>query len=304
MLSRVAENLFWMSRYMERTNISLRVLKTLYIAHQDGLPVRSWEQTAHQFGIREAENMSSYTILKTLIFDSNSNFSILNNVFRARENARSAQDHINRELWQSLNDYYHLVRDSQLSQQLIFDPISVLDQLIKQTMYYYGVIDSSMNRGEAYCFLSLGKLMERGLQIVDLLKTELEQNIHTEGHEEDQRWRYLLIALNGYETYLSENVGSLEPQSVLNQILYKNNFPNSLFYNWDQIESFASFMEQEGVALHTKGLHFEIGKSFSFIKYNQLPEHIDHKIQFLNTVQRNYYNLSKVINSDYFGIIR
>jgi len=98
-----------------------------------------------------------------LIFDGQKDFSILNNVFKARENARSAQDHINRELWQSLNDFYHLIKDDYLKGQLAVDPMTVMDQLIKQAMVYDGIIHNSMNRGEAFFFMQLSKLIERGL---------------------------------------------------------------------------------------------------------------------------------------------
>lgn len=293
-----------MSRYMERTNFSLRNLRTLYIAYQDGFPVMSWADLAHRYGIPFEEGMSISDLLDQLIFDSEADFSLSNNIFRARENARSAQDHITRELWQSLNDYYHLMRDTYLRDQLEKDPIYVFDLLIRQAMLYYGVIDSSMNRGEAFMFLHIGKLIERGTQIVSLLKRQIEVARYSVTRPgEDQSWRYLLISLNGYETYIQEHVGTLDPKSILEQIIFKYNFPNSIFYTWRQIERYNGLMAMDGINLHNKDLNFIIGKSFSFVQYTALPLDIDHQLEFLDHIETDYFSLAKVLNKEYFRII-
>ena len=103
--------MYWMSRYMERTGIQLRVLNSTYISDQDGLVKVDWSQIAKHFSLNYPMDNNGSEVLSELIFDGQKDFSILNNVFKARENARSAQDHIIRELWQSLNDFYHLIKD-------------------------------------------------------------------------------------------------------------------------------------------------------------------------------------------------
>ena len=301
MLSRVVENIYWMSRYMERTNISLKSLKTCYIAFQDGFPVFSWEQVANQFGIEDASELSNYEILYKLIFDSENDYSFLNNVFRARENARSAQDHINRELWQSLNDLYHLIKSDYLQSQLEIDPIYVFDKLIKETMLYYGVINNSLNRGEAFIFLNIGKLTERGLQIIEMLKTQLKITNYDSIENEDQSWRYLLIALNGYDSFISEYVGVFDPEMVLKQIIYKENYPFSLLYTLKEIDDFSEMMSMEGLNLDNKDLEYIIGKSYAFVRYNTIDTTYANRINFLHQVEANYHDITNVLNINYFG---
>ncbi|WP_437919583.1 alpha-E domain-containing protein [Sphingobacterium sp. LRF_L2] len=303
MLSRVAENIYWMSRYMERSNIHLRVLNSIYISDQDGLVAVNWEQIARHFSLDSPKMANGHDVLPQLIFHAQEDFSILNNVFKSRENARSAQDHINRELWQSLNDFYHLIREKQLQVLMAVDPISVMDQLIKQTLLFDGVIHNSMNRGEAFCFLQMGKLVERGLQIIDLLKYQITLDESLPEKTDDQRWRYLLIALNGYETYLREHVGNLDPDLVFEQIISKSNFPHSLHFSWAQITSFLQLMKKEEIGLHHPKLTFIIGKAFSYIQYIEVPATNEGRIQYLNTVQDYYLELNRVLNNDYFGNI-
>jgi len=88
--------------------------------------------------------------------------SIINIITLARENARSVQDHLTKDLWQCLNEYYHLVHDKRLISSLKKgDPVSVLDELIKQVMLYYGIGEVTMERGEGRSFMNIGKYLER-----------------------------------------------------------------------------------------------------------------------------------------------
>ena len=303
MLSRVAENMYWMSRYMERTSIQLRVLNSTYISDQDGLVPVDWSQIANHFSLNHAITNSSSVVLSELIFDGHKDFSILNNVFKARENARSAQDHINRELWQSLNDFYHLIKDDHLKGQLAVDPMTVMDQLIKQAMVYDGIIHNTMNRGEALCFMQLGKLIERGLQLIDLLKYHLLLNKEDGEKPNEQRWRYLLIALSGYETYLREHVGNLDPALVFNQIMHNSNFPYSLEYSWERIAVYLKMMKKEEIGLYHPDLNFITGKASSYIKYITVPTNFEGQIQYLQTVEKYYVDINRILNNDYFGNI-
>ena len=303
MLSRVAENMYWMSRYMERTSIQIRVLNSTYISDQDGLVPVDWGLIANHFSLDNNMDSQGEDVLSELIFDTQKDFSILNNVFKARENARSAQDHINRELWQALNDFYHLVKDNNLKYQLTIDPMSVMDQLIKQTMVFDGIIYNTMNRGEALCFMQLGKLVERGLQLLDLLKYHLVLNSKDEDKPNEQRWRYLLIALSGYETYLREHVGQLDPNLVFDQIMSKSNFPYSLNYSWEQISVFLKMMKVEEIGLYHPDLNFVTGKASSHIKYIELPKDFEGQIAYLNTIEDYYLELNRILNNDYFGNI-
>jgi uncharacterized alpha-E superfamily protein len=115
MLSRVADSVFWMARYMERTNGVLRLLRTNYVSSQDEVKDFTWSQVLHAYsGLPSEETIvfedNSSKVIEHLLLDRNNSASVINNVIRARENARAVQDHITKEVWQCLNDYYHLIR--------------------------------------------------------------------------------------------------------------------------------------------------------------------------------------------------
>src|ERR1700744_4759343 len=150
MLSRVADSLYWMSRYMERTDGILRMLKINYASSQDDFQEFSWKPVLRIFtylGEGEASNITRDTrdVLQYMVTDRGNDNSVLNLVKRARENARSVQDHITKELWQCLNELYHTIREEHLDGGLhAGDPVSILDILIRQGLLYYGISDITM----------------------------------------------------------------------------------------------------------------------------------------------------------------
>src|ERR1700726_3871026 len=147
MLSRVADSLYWMSRYMERTDGILRMLRINYASSQDDLQNFSWKPVLSIFTYLDPDRAAtmanqSRAVLQYMVTDRENSNSVLNIITHARENARSVQDHITKELWQCLNDFYHTIRDERLVQSLNReDPVTILDKLIKQGLLYYGTMD-------------------------------------------------------------------------------------------------------------------------------------------------------------------
>src|SRR5882672_5447188 len=179
MLSRVADSLYWMSRYMERTDSILRMLKINYASSQDSPEDFSWEPVLRIFGNLDDEGAAaidnnSRKILQYIVLDRENPNSVFNMVTIARENARGVQDNITTELWKCLNEFYHVVREERLKYALQYeDPVTVLDALIKECMIYFGVTDITMFRGEGLCFMNVGKYMERAIQSADILDVKL-----------------------------------------------------------------------------------------------------------------------------------
>ncbi|HSC40050.1 MAG TPA: alpha-E domain-containing protein, partial [Chitinophagaceae bacterium] len=112
MLSRVADSLYWMSRYIERTDGILRMLKINYASSQDDINEFSWKSALRVFTYLEEEQINDFShqsreVLQFMVTGKENPNSVMNIIKRARENARSVQDHITKELWQCLNDFYH-----------------------------------------------------------------------------------------------------------------------------------------------------------------------------------------------------
>src|SRR5450432_2275758 len=202
MLSRVADSLYWMSRYMERTDGILRMLKINYASSQDDLHDFSWAPVLEIFTYLEDEQYAaigndSRTVLQYMVTDKENPNSVFNIVTHARENARSVQDHITKELWQCLNDFYHTVRNQKLVEWLDKeDPVTILDILIKQGLLYYGTADITMARGEGYCFLNIGKFLERGVQSADILDVKFSDLNYDLAKTDTMYWKYMILSIS------------------------------------------------------------------------------------------------------------
>jgi uncharacterized alpha-E superfamily protein len=233
MLSRVADSVFWMARYLERSDNLLRLLRTDYIASQDELLDYNWQTLADYFGNEEQPlKVGNYRdALHYLVISKEHDQSVFSNILRVRENARSVQDYITKELWQSLNDFYHRIRDPQTETFMTKqDPVTAFDLLLRESIIFYGTVDITMNRGEGYTFLNLGKYTERCLQCLEMLEFKRAQ-MASRPDQETVQWKYLLYSLSGYEFHTKYYKNALQVEEVIHQVLFNLQFPHSAAYS-------------------------------------------------------------------------
>jgi uncharacterized alpha-E superfamily protein len=309
MLSRVADSVFWLARYMERTNGMLRILRTNYISSQDEVKDFSWQTLLRNYSDAPADEVKaignhSVKVLEHLLLDKNNGASVINNITRARENARAVQDHITKEVWQCLNDYYHLIRDKQIHFQIQQgDPVTALDSLIYHGMLYHGTVDITMARGEGFNYLNIGKFLERAILSADMLNiklTELDYNLQQP--VEVPALRYLLYSLSGYELYLKTHRGNFQADHVLQQVIYNENFPHSVSYCLKQLFRYFERLETESLPDSYKQLEFLIGRSMNSVKYSNIKLSDSEGLRnFLQQTRQELFGIAAAFNQYYFG---
>ncbi len=309
MLSRVADSVFWLARYMERTNGTLRLLRTNYISSQDEVKSFSWQPVLRSYSDVPPEELKlvgndSPKVLEHLMLDRLNGASILNNITRARENARAVQDHITKEVWQCLNDYYHLIRDPQIHFQIKSgDPVSALDVLIHHGMLYHGTVDITMARGEGFNFLNIGKFLERAILSADMLNIKLtEMNYDLQQPVEVPALRYLLYSLSGYELYLKTHRNNFQVDQVLQQILYNTNFPHAVLYCLQQLSRYFERLKTESLPESYNHLEFLIGRTMNNVKYSTVQTMNSETLRnFLKQTRGELLGIAAAFNQYYFG---
>ena len=308
MLSRVAESIFWMARYMERTNRMLRMLHTKYVSSQDDINEFSWDSVLQTYSDKKPEEFKliekdSSKVLEHLITDKENSFSIINNIIRARENARSVQDHITKEVWLCLNEYYHLVREDDIAKNIRSgDPITSLDLLIRHGMLYNGTVDITMAREQSFNFLNIGRFLSRAIITIDLLSIKLkEYNYDLEKHADDPTWRFLLYSLSGYELYLKKNRGTLDATLVIQHVLYNTDFPHSLLYSLNMLSRYFGRLKTESKPENFAQLEFLIGRCTNNIKYSNITNNSKSLKEFLSQTRNELVEISSTFNKFYFG---
>lgn len=308
MLSRVADSLHWMSRYVERADGILRMLKINYASSQDDMHDFSWMPVLKIFTYLDEEQYNaigdeSRKVLQYMVTDKENPNSVLNIVTKARENARSVQDHITKELWQCLNDFYHTMRDEQLADWLSReDPVSVLDVLIKQGVLYYGTIDITMARGEGYTFINIGKFLERATQSADILDVKFSDVDYDITSADTTYWKYLLMSIAGYELYLKTYRSGFEAKNVVEQIVLNKDFPRSILYSIGQLLRYFTRLKSERNPESYHKIEFLIGKLKSKVTYSTTDSILRQGLhEYLSEIKTELNEISVALNQNYFA---
>ncbi|MGA2448347.1 MAG: alpha-E domain-containing protein [Polyangiaceae bacterium] len=246
MLSRVADAIYWMSRYVERAenvarflDVSLQV--TLDLAHPQsdpwaGIVTATGDQRLYTERYGEATRDG---VVRFLTFDAGSQNSILSCLAQARENARSVRDAISSDMWEGINTYYLFVLDASRNSSIFSDPHDFLDDVKRSAHLFVGTTDLTMTHGEGWHFGQLGRLLERADQtsrIVDA-KLVLQQARGTDrGKQFDESTLVALLrSVSALEMY-RKRYGQISYGSVMGFLLLERMFPRSVRYCLNQAE--------------------------------------------------------------------
>jgi len=279
MLSRIADSLFWLNRYMERADGMLRLASTHYIFSLDKDAIRSmtWMPVMEIFTDSDEEYLKSIennteACLKRLLIDTTNTNCLKTLVNKARENARGAQDHITKEVWEEVNQMYHLVNQPALQHKIdSFLSLDVMEPFIKHTVMYAGITDITMPRGIGWCFMNLGKYIERCLQTIAFAEKQLELTNFREADTNDLlQWKYLLFSLSGYELHVKTYRSSNHNYNVLHQVLMNENFTRSVMYSLQRIEHYLNKVISKNITEERTALLRSFGRMFSKVRYMEL----------------------------------
>lgn len=309
MLSRVAASLYWLSRYVERSDGMLRMLKINYASSQDTVREFTWEPVMRIFADSDQAEMDalkndSRQVLRYMVTGKDNINSVVNIITLARENARSVQEHITTDLWQCLNEYYHTIKDPKLERSLLReDPISVLDVLIKQVMLYYGTIEITMERGEGRSFMNIGKYLERAIQSVDILDTKFGSITDNPDLLTDTTyWKHLLLSLGGYELYLKTYREGFEATNILEQVVLNNDFPRAVIYSINNIQRYFERLKNNSNMEDFRELSFQIGRLQSRIKYSSVKSiRTDGLHDYLTQTRTELFGIGSSLSEHYFA---
>jgi uncharacterized alpha-E superfamily protein len=310
MLSRIADSLFWMTRYVERADGILRMLKINFITSLDQTSVDdfSWQPVLKVFTPLPAAEIAAFShrpndVLRYMITSKENKNSIRNIITLARENARGMQDHITKEAWECMNEFYHHVNSPHIDHLIEQDEqITVLTDLIRQCTLFYGVAEVTMPRGQGWNYMNLGKFIERGIQTIDILDVKFS-DIHYDLADPAGMtyYRNLLLSLSGYELYLKTYRVGLDSQNVVDMALLNTNFPRSVLYCLVRIDRYIQKLPLED-EVQTQKLQKITGRLRALVEYSDL-ESITQKglHDYLSEIRMNLYAFSNTLGRTYFA---
>lgn len=294
---------------MERTDSVLRILKISHQASQDNPDEVTWRPVLRLYTSltseqRQAMEKNSRAVMLYMVCDKENDNSVLNMVTRARENARGVQDNITKELWQSLNEFYHRIRDPQLEFSLRSeDPVSTLDWLIRQCVVYYGVSDLTMFRGEGLSFMGLGKSLERAIQTSMILEMKFSDISYDLDRTTDTTyWKHLLMSVSGYALYLKRYRSAFEARNVVDQTIFNVDFPRSILYALNQLHRYFGRLKSDGNREGFTKVDLMIGKVRSKVQYSDVESVSAMGLHnYLNELTYDLDEIARALNKYYFA---
>lgn len=248
MLSRVAERIYWMARYIERSENIARMIKVNSYLLLD-LPRKArlgWGPLIDIMGAGELfysiyKEPSERNVVKFLIGDERNPGSILMSLKSARENARTIRDIIPREAWELTNELYLLAKNEVQTGMTQNHRQDYLDSIIGGAQQNTGLLAGTMTHDEGYDFLRMGRNLERAdmtTRLIDVRSANLlpDQDGALSPFDNIQ-WMSVLKSLTAYQMYRREMQGPVRRGVVLNFLFKSREFPRAIYHTLGEVES-------------------------------------------------------------------
>ncbi len=309
MLSRVADSLYWMSRYLERAEHTARVTDVhLNLMLDQGQYSGSDLQNLLVAGLnaRLPEDMKTddpNALARYLTFGADNSNSIVNCIFSARENARQIREQISTDMYEQLNRLYLKVRAPDIQQQWAEQPHEFYVE-VKEAMHLIsGVTDETFAHGEAYLFIRVGKSLERAGSTTNILKVHAPSLVTGASSESSYlEWVGLLRGCTAFEAYCREYTADLRPKRIVEFLLLDEETPRSVRFCADRIEE-----SLEGIATLTgrrkdTRLLRAAGKLRSTLNYASVEEIMTGDLtEFLSDVRAQCGQIHGALFGTYIG---
>lgn len=272
MLSRVADSLYWMSRYFERADNAARVLVATYSLILNPAKFSTsqrWYRAITRLGsMSRSEEVDPQAAMTRLAFDSENKSSIVSCISAARENAGQARQEISSEMWEQLNRLYHDIVQSRPTSGDDASATRMITAVRDGASRFYGITDSSMNHGEGWHFIQLGKFTERacGLSLI------LDSYFSPKEVADDLDWVGLLTSCAAFEAYCKACTADLQPGRVAEFILLQPEFPYSIRYSVDQMRMALAQISERSMSPKAQRIERIIGRLRASLAYVQIDE--------------------------------
>lgn len=242
MLSRVANSIYWINRYIERAenyarfigvnaNLALDTANIPDAMQWMPLVATTADEELYKdiYGIPTQENIFNF-----LTFDSNNSNSVHACVMNARENARTIRENISIEMWEHINGFYHSVREAGNNKQNILpNPREFLKGIVQGSQLLSGIEDSTISHTEGWNFGKLGRFIERADKTARLLDVKyfiLLPSLDEVGSVLDLiQWSAVLKSVSAFMMYRRKH-GQLLPNKIVEFLILDKDFPRSVYY--------------------------------------------------------------------------
>ncbi len=286
MLSRVADSLYWMSRYLERAEHTARLLDVqLNLTLEDAPGIRSGQRWGR---LLRSLNMTTpacglednFGLTHALTFDVNNPASIVSCISSARENARQVRELISTEMWMQLNRLYLDVKERDTDTIWNAQPHAFFLSIKEGAQLFQGITDDTLVRGEGWQFIQLGRYIERCMSLTSLLNINVDVFLDAVQQKSNTAHTYferlsLLKNFTAFEAYTKVCSADLESEDIATFLLFDAEFPHTACFCSLKIKHALDLIgEKTGRRAHSKADRLA-GKLYSSLSFDQFDEAMD-----------------------------
>jgi uncharacterized alpha-E superfamily protein len=300
MLSRVADSLYWMSRYFERADNCSRVIDatfSLMLSRTEAATDERWYRALTVMGLKlETGNPDPHDAIRRLAADVRNRSSIIASLAAARENASQVREEISSEMWEQLNRLYHEAVSLGVN---VEDDESVMRLVaaVREGSYaFHGVSETTMTHGEGWRFVQLGKYTERACAVSQLLDAYFGMTTQAD----DLDWIALLASCAAFDSYCKVFTADLQPDRIAELLLVHPEFPYSVRYSVERMYVALRAITAQSPSRHRAHISRVIGRLRSSLAFATIPELLAGDLHaFLNGVLDQCRALHSIVHDAY-----
>jgi uncharacterized alpha-E superfamily protein len=314
MLSRVADSIFWMSRYIERAENVARFIDVNLHMILD-LPVGSaqqWEPLVitsgdqERFAARHGSAATQENVIGFLAFDAENPNSIVSCLRAARENARSVREIISSEMWEQVNTFYLMGTSPDAMRQAKESPHEFFTEIKMASHLFTGLSETTMSHGEAWHFSRVGRLLERADKTTRLLDVKyfilLPRHTEVGSPFDDIQWSEVLRSASAFEMYRKRH-GRIAPDQIVEFLLLDREFPRAVHYCLNNAEESLHAISGTPVGTFRNSAEQRLGQLRSELGYARVDDILAHGLhEFLDGLQAKLNAVGEAIFETFFAL--
>lgn len=312
MLSRVADSICWMSRYIERAenvarfvDVNLNLMLDLQLGQeQQWQPLINTSGDHELFAARYGQPTQE-NVIRFLAFDPEYPNSIISCLRAARENARSIREIIPSEMWEQLNRFYLMVNHAAAAPQDWVEQARFFGAVKEASHLFNGIAEATLTRNEAWHFLRLGRLLERAdktSRILDVKYFILLRSVSDVGSPlDDLHWAAVLRSASAFEMYRKRH-GRIAPNTIVQFLLLDPEFPRAIRYALNLARESLHAISGTPLGSYRNNAERFLGQLCSELAYAHVEEVIRGGLhEYLDQLQNQMNQVSQGIYDTFFA---
>jgi len=309
MLSRVADTLYWMSRYLERAEHTARLLDLqlhLMVELEPEASAQRWSRVLSSLYVVPPPSLKPdpYAYTQYLTFDTSNSSSIASCIASARENARHVREQISSEMWEQVNRLSIQVKSTQLDKIWNNQPHEFYRSVKDGIHLFQGITDSTMNHGEGWQFIQIGRAIERARATAVLIEEHYRAwpslNYRQTVTSTFMEWVALLKSCTAFEAYCKVYTADLRPDRIAEFLILNSEFPHSIRFAANEINSALNSVAQSTESKRARQVNRLAGRLRATLDYGQIDEIINGGLYtYLDDVQAQCDQIDDAIYSTY-----